>query len=146
MKTIKINNLLWDTANLELNGEAHFAFDGALEAAKAAGKRLPTMAEFEALTALGNTWDYERFGRWFGEDSELKQESKMSVFFPASGYLNRYDGYGSLNYVGCSGFYWSSSIVDALSAYYLYFYNSFAYPANLDYRAWGQSVRCVRDI
>jgi uncharacterized protein (TIGR02145 family) len=144
METIKINGLLWDTENLELNGETYFSYDAALEAAKSVGKRLPTEEELEALEALGSTWDNELKGRWFGEDSELKQESKMSVFFPASGFLNVVNG--ALYIVGSSGFYWSSSVSGASDAYNLGFNSSNVGPASNDNRAWGQSVRCVMDI
>jgi uncharacterized protein (TIGR02145 family) len=141
MKTIEINGLSWDVENLELNGETCFTCDGAMLAAKVAGKRLPTKEEFEALEALGSTWDSELKGRWFGEDSELKQESEKSIFFPASGYR---DGYGALNYVGHYGYYWSSSVSGASDACYLHFCSGGVRHAYDVGRDWGHSVRCVK--
>jgi hypothetical protein len=143
METIEINNLLWDTENLEVNDKSYFTHDEALAAAKEIGKRLPTKDELKALSTLGSTWDDERIGRWFGEDSELKQESEKSIFFPASGYRNLD---GALNGVGYGGFYWSSSVSGKSDAYSLYFGSSFVYPADDDYRDYGQSVLCVSDI
>jgi uncharacterized protein (TIGR02145 family) len=145
MKTIEINSLSWDVENLELNGETYFTCDEAMLAAKSVGKRLPTREELDALVALGSTWDYKRLGRWFGEDSKLKEKSKKSVFFPALGCRNVVDG--ALYSVGYGGFYWSSSVSGASGAYFMYFYSGEVYPAvGLGYRASGQSVRCVKNI
>jgi uncharacterized protein (TIGR02145 family) len=146
METIKINGLLWDTENLGLGlgGGDYFTHKEAMLAAEDAGKRLPTEEEFEALTALGSTWDAERLGRWFGKDSELKQESKMSIFLPASGSRNSDDG--ALLNVGLDGYYWSSSVASVASlAYYMFFDSVGMYSAyGVVYRAYGRSVRCVK--
>jgi uncharacterized protein (TIGR02145 family) len=144
MKQIEINNLLWDTENLTKNGETYFTCDEALAAAKEIGKRLPTKEEFEALASLGSTWDRKLRGRWFGEDSKLKEKSEMSVFFPASGYRS-YDN-GALFGVGYNGFYWSSSVDDDSYTSSLSFDSYGVYPALGPNRAWGHSVRCVKDI
>jgi hypothetical protein len=144
MKQIEINSLLWDTENLEVNGETYFTHQEALEAAKAADKRLPTEEELEALEALGSTWDSELKGRWFGEDSELKQESEKSIFFPASGY--RSSGDGALYSVGNYGGYWSCSVSGASGAYYMFFDSVGVRHAYDVGRDWGHSVRRVNDI
>jgi uncharacterized protein (TIGR02145 family) len=144
MKAIEINGLSWDLENLELNGETYFTHREALEAAKSAGKRLPTREELDALVALGSTWDYERLGRWFGEDSKLKEKSKKSVFFPALGFRSNLDG--ALCCFGSNGVYWSSSVYDASDAYNLDFAGSYVYPADYDDRDFGLSMRCVRNV
>ena len=76
---IQINNILWDTENLEVEGKTHFTWDEAIESAKSAGKRLPTINELRALNDLGSTWDAELKGRWFGNDHALKDESREPV-------------------------------------------------------------------
>ncbi len=65
-----------------------------------------------------------------------------SIFLPAAGY--RYDTY--LNYVGSTGYYWSSSLFSGLSyhARYLYF-DSSDHSMNHYYRCYGRSVRPVYD-
>jgi hypothetical protein len=140
MKTISINNLLWDTENLEKNGETYFSHDEALEVAKAAGKRLSTKEELRGLAKLGSTWDSELKGRWFGVDSKLKEKSEKSVFFPALGY--RRDG--MLRTFGELGHYWSGSVDNASYVYALFFDNRRAPLADSYLRTLGFSVRCVR--
>ena len=44
---------------------------------------------------------------------------------------------------GARGYYWSSTVVSASQAYYLYFASSGLYPANQSNRDFGRSVRCV---
>ena len=55
---------------------------------------------------------------------------------------NVYPGY-TLNYAGNSGIYWSSVGRSSSSAYYLYFDSGTVYPSGLNYRYFGQSIRCV---
>ncbi|MDR1884122.1 MAG: fibrobacter succinogenes major paralogous domain-containing protein, partial [Prevotella sp.] len=64
-----------------------------------------------------------------------------TVYFPASGY--RHDD-GSQGYIGDFGYYWSSSALGDL-AFALYFSGGYMDPANFNNRAYGYSVRCVRD-
>jgi hypothetical protein len=67
-----------------------------------------------------------------------------TVTFPASGY--RSSGDGMLHVAGdYGGFYWSSSVYDAENAFDLDFDGSRVYPVYNDHRAYGQSVRCVRE-
>ena len=56
---------------------------------------------------------------------------------------NRNYADGSLNNVGSYGYYWSST-VDGTYAWNLYFYSGNAY-MSYDYRAYGFSVRCLKD-
>jgi uncharacterized protein (TIGR02145 family) len=68
--------------------------------------------------------------------------SYEGVTFPASGY--RFSDYGGALYlVGGYGYYWSSSVSDASSAYLLNFNSRDVYPAINDTHAFGLSVRCV---
>ena len=60
----------------------------------------------------------------------------------AAGYLN--SGDGSLSYRGSYGFYWSSTQDDAADGWLLYFYNLYS-DMLANYKAFGNSVRCVRD-
>ena len=71
--------------------------------------RMPTRAEFEALEQ----------GYWVSDPGEgRKLGSPNTIFLPAAGYGNG----TSLNDVdNCRGYYWSSSLYDSDSAYYLYF-------------------------
>ena len=57
-------------------------------------------------------------------------------------YYNSADVYN----VGSNGRYWSSTPLDANNAYYLYFYSSYIYPQYSEFRAFGFSVRCFKDI
>ena len=72
----------------------------------------------------GYTWD--SYGGWY----------------PAAGYRS-YD-VGSLDGVGSDGRYWSRSAIGTF-AYYLYFYDGRVNVDYYNYRAYGYSVRCVRE-
>jgi hypothetical protein len=63
--------------------------------------------------------------------------------FPASGC--RVSSNGSLFGIGNNGFYWSSSVNDASHAYGLGFISYEVNPADGDNRAYGASVRCVKN-
>jgi uncharacterized protein (TIGR02145 family) len=90
--------------------------------------RLPTEAELEA----------ER-GSWSSIDDAGAFASPLKL--PVAGYRNF--SIGSLSDVGSIGYYWSST-VSGTSARYLGFSSS---SANMvaDYRAFGFSVRCLKD-
>ena len=92
------------------------------------GFRLPTDVELDAERA---TWSAQNAAGAFG--SPLK--------FAVAGYRNSSNG--SLNFVGSYGYYWSSTVDGAYSRY-LSFYSS---SANMysNYRAYGFSVRCIKD-
>lgn len=93
------------------------------------GWHVPTQSEWSsAVSALGITNSSTAFS------SALK--------LPLAGYRHYYNA--SLNNQGSDGFYWSSS-PNGSNAYYLDFYSSGVYPA-LDYnRAYGYSVRCLKN-
>ena len=93
------------------------------------GFRLPTQTEWATLvTAAGITNDTTAYS------SSLK--------LPLAG--NRHSGGGGLGSQGSYGYYWSSSPVSTY-AYYLFFYSGGVYPADYGYRAYGFSVRCLKD-
>ena len=140
--------LLWDRDNLtiggyEKDGHHYYTWHEAMEAARSVGKRLPTQYEWVALCDLGSTWDDERKGRWFGGNHD--SDHKGSLFLPAAGLRN--SSSGELAFTSSNGVYWSSS------PYYggnsgagsLYFGSGNVSPLSSYYRAYGFSVRCVRD-
>ena len=145
---IELCGLLWDTENLtiggyEKDGHHYYTWHEAMEAARSVGKRLPTREEWEALCDLGSTWDDERKGRWFGGNHD--SDHKGSLFLPAAGL--RYSNSGELASTSSYGYYWSSSPGYG-SSYYavnLYFYSGNVSPMDSGSRAFGFSVRCVRD-
>lgn len=72
--------------------------------------------------------------------------SDQTIWYPASGYRVINDG--SLGVVGYSGSYWSASpySIDSGYAYGLYFYDDgFVNPSCYYFRAYGLSVRCIRE-
>ncbi len=94
-----------------------------------AGFRLPTQAQMATyVTVAGITNSATAYS------ADLK--------LPAAGYRNRASG--AMNLVGSYGSYWSSSVTGTY-AYYLYVHGSGVNPANTNYRAFGFSVRCVKD-
>ena len=69
--------------------------------------------------------------------------SVSTIWYPASGYRHISDG--SLDLVGISGGYWSASPGSA-PAYGLYFGSKgYVHPLSIDYRAYGDSVRCLQE-
>ena len=145
-------HLEWMTENLsghggtEIDGCTYYTYDEAVEAIKQLGDgwRLPTRGEMVDLDDLGSTWDDERKGRWFGGNHDTDHAG--SLFLEATGYRHRESG--ALTYVGTYGYYWSSSSYYAGSygAGYLGFNSSVVYPLSGTTRAYGRSVRCVRNV
>lgn len=149
---IELCGLLWDTENLaiggyEKDGRHYYTWDEAMEAARSVGKRLPTQYEWVALCDLGSTWDDELKGRWFGGNHD--SDHKGSLFLPIAG-LSSSKG---LDYrtkmigTSTSGYYWSSSPNYGGSNYAanLNFSSGYVSPLDNSNRAYGFSVRCVRD-
>ena len=146
--SIELCGLLWDTENLtiggyEKDGHHYYTWQEAMDAAKSVGKRLPTREEWKALCDLGSTWDDERKGRWFGGNHD--SDHKGSLFLPAAGLRNNFSG--ELANASSSGCYWSSSPYYGgnNNAGHLYFNSGYVNPLNNYSRAYGFSVRCVRD-
>jgi len=93
------------------------------------GWRIPTSTEWTNVNASGN-WT-----NWNGPyGSALKLH--------AAGDLANSDG--SLGPRGSYGLYWSSTQNDATHGWYLYFYSGSSSMSNT-YKAYGFSVRCLRD-
>jgi uncharacterized protein (TIGR02145 family) len=146
--SIELCGLLWDTENLaiggyEKDGRHYYTWQEAIDAARSVGKRLPTREELKALYYLNSTWDDERKGRWFGGNHD--SDHKGSLFLPAAGLL--YSNSGELANTSSYGYYWSSSpnYGGHLYAGYLNFNSGNVLPLNNNNRAYGFSVRCVRD-
>ena len=146
--SIELCGLLWDRDNLtiggyEKDGHHYYTWHEAMEAARSVGKRLPTREELKALYYLGSTWDDERKGRWFGGNHD--SDHKGSLFLPAAGL--RFSISGELASTSSFGYYWSSSPYYGGNNYagYLNFSSGGVSPLNSNSRAYGFSVRCVRD-
>ena len=142
--SIELCGLLWDTENLTIggykkDGHHYYIWHEAMEAARSVGKRLPTREEWEALCDLGSTWDDERKGRWFGGNHD--SDHKGSLFLPAAGLRGSNSGESSNGYYCSSSPYYGGYS----NAGYLYFNSGYVYPLGSNYRAYGFSVRCVRD-
>jgi hypothetical protein len=91
--------------------------------------RIPTKTEWVNVDAAGNWND------WNGPFNSGLQ-------LHAAGLLATSDG--SLYYRGSSGFYWSSTQLDATTGWNLNFYSSGSY-MNGNYKAYGITLRCIRD-
>ena len=108
------------------------------------GWRVPTCVELDALSSNGSSWTINSAGQvgyWFSGASAYTSDVPQ-VFFPAAG-SRSYTG-GDAYYRGSYGLYWSSK-PNSYEAYYL---GISSRRASLDYydgRAFGHSVRCVRD-
>ena len=146
--SIELCGLLWDTENLaiggyEKDGHHYYTWQEAIDAARSVGKRLPTREELKALCDLGSTWDDERKGRWFGGNHD--SDHKGSLFLPAAGLRN--NNSGELANTSSCGYYWSSSPYYGgdNSAGNLYLGPGYVSPIHFSNRAYGFSVRCVRD-
>jgi hypothetical protein len=126
------------------SGEQHFNHYNALPAAEKQGKRLFTNEENYFISRLPWRWDDKKKGRWLTFD--LIDGGTKEVFFPAAGYR----GYssGSLGNVGTNGLYWSASPSSSPSYYasFLYFNSGYVTVDSSDTRAYGMSVRCVRNF
>ena len=105
------------------------------------GWRVPTYAELDALVDNKSSWTTDsagQIGYWFS-GSESYSSSVPRIFFPATGYRDRY---GDAINRGSGGYYWSSRPYDY--PYRLYFLSgkvSFEYGYTY---ACGCSVRCVQ--
>ncbi|MDR3326927.1 MAG: fibrobacter succinogenes major paralogous domain-containing protein, partial [Prevotellaceae bacterium] len=135
--------LKWDKENLVIDDKELFTHDEALKLAKSLNKRLPSLKEFKELIDTGTTYDKVKRGRWFGLDSNLLEKSEKSIFMPAAGERNYYDG--SVYYTGDYGYYWSST-VDGDYGRGVDFDSSYVSADNYFYRANGMSVRCVAEF
>ena len=124
------------------------------------GWRLPTRAEFEALSNLGSSWaavdDTTQTGakrgnavagRFFGVNHATctmgSLEVDSCIFLPAAGCRRSSDG--ALFFLpGKSGSYWSSRQNDMNNGYGLYFDKDVVYTSSLGNKALGMNIRCVK--
>ena len=112
------------------------------------GFKVPNGRVFTGFTTTGgNTSTAEEFnvvGSFSaGWKFKANDEDTDGQFFPASGY--RDNSSGGLSYVSSRGYYWSSAARSAANAYGVYFDSGSVYPLNYKYRAYGFSVRPVRE-
>jgi uncharacterized protein (TIGR02145 family) len=122
------------------------------------GWHVPSQSAFAAIfkgtadadvpeNATANTWDSSgRTWSWTsatiygtGGYTVKPDGSTTTLFFPAAG--GRYASSGALYDVGLAGYYWSS----ATGAFDLTINSGKVYPANINYRGRGYSVRCVQE-
>ena len=101
------------------------------------GWRLPTEAEWEAERNNGGTGFWGTGGLQNNSTGAMNSVLKL----PMAGF--RQYSNGSLSSVGASGHYWSST-VSSTNSRHLYFGSSSA-NMNTNYRAFGFSVRCLKD-
>lgn len=125
---------LWATENVkdENGDEGHFTFDEAIEAF---GKNLPSKEDWKELfNNCSYKWNRKRKGY------DVTGPNGNTISLPAAGY--RYGA--SVCYVGISGFYWSSSVLNAYRAYSVLFSSGDLNTRNRRIRYDGFSVRLVR--
>ncbi len=105
-----------------------------------AGWRIPTNTEITTLldpTNVSKAWDGTKKGYTFTDIANPAN----SVFFPAAGF-RRFDN-GTVLYAGGRGYYWRNAPY-GIFARYLYF-SEVGAGRRYDYRAYGQSLRCVAE-
>ncbi|NDV47358.1 hypothetical protein D0T49_09905 [Paludibacter sp. 221] len=117
------------------------------------GWRVPAQGEWSDIfrggsapgaksTAVANTWEWYSTGGTTGY--EIKPDGETTtLFLPAAGHRERSNG--ELYSVGANGNYWSGSLSSTYSLN-LYFNGSTVYPARIDYRGYGFSVRCISEL
>jgi uncharacterized protein (TIGR02145 family) len=104
-----------------------------------AGFHVPTSAEWGTwVTALGGFTTATCGGT--STCREIAFNSSLKI--PVAGLRNYSDG--SLNYQGSNGYCWSSSVSGTIASH-LYFTATTVNPATADYRAYGFTVRCLKD-
>ncbi len=105
------------------------------------GWRVPTKTELQSLLDSGSSWGVGPDGvpgRWFGEDHAGTKDN--CVFLPASGLRTNSSNSDQRDF---SGTYWSTYI-DVTNPATLYF-DSSSTMMSKNYRAYGVSVRCVKE-
>jgi hypothetical protein len=91
--------------------------------------------------ATGRDWSAAKYNN--GESDVNLFVPQQHAAYPAAGYraLNT----GTASTTGVNGFVWSTGISDITSSYQLWFSASVVLPANGHNRAYGFSVRCVKE-
>ena len=141
METITLNGLVWDTENLEVNGQTHFTYKEAKKEAAKLNKRLPTIKEVKQLLKLPYTWDDSKIGiRFASEKENLTTENHL--FLPAKGYIVEPSNVRNARLFGV---YWTSTSNDSSLAKFFGFSKQSRY-VNVYYRYGRFTVRFVSDI
>ena len=128
------SSTLWKTSNEENASDAEYAFFTYDEAVSQFGSRLPSKEQWEELKA-------ECQWAWTGSGYKVTGPNGNSITLPAAGWRNCY---GSVNYVGSSSNYWSSTPKDSEDVWRLYFDSHGVY-MDFNSRCNGYSVRLVQD-
>ncbi|MCM1218181.1 MAG: fibrobacter succinogenes major paralogous domain-containing protein [Lachnospiraceae bacterium] len=134
----KLANILIAPYDYIDGDKKYFTWDEAMELEKKLpdGWRLPTRQEMVLMA--------EEFG-CDSESGELDGELiRRNLKLGLNGYLS--PGGSSPRDVGSDGYYWSRTAYGSSSAYDFYFLSGDAYPANYNYKYYGYSVRCVKDL
>ena len=97
--------------------------------------------------ALGSSSDFDDSSLYDSSNRGMNFSGKFgsasTIWYPASGY--RRDSDGGLSSVGSCGYYWSAS-PSSYRACGLYFYDfGSVFPSDDSVRAYGQSVRCLKE-
>lgn len=87
---------------------------------------------------ISGTWPYSGWGNL---SNNGRENATKGGYYPAAGCRGATDG--KIEYVGSSGYYWSSS-PNGKNAYHLYFTSDKMSPTNSGGRACGASVRCIQ--
>ena len=119
------------------NAEGFYTFD---DAVAAFGNKLPSAVQMaELYECCAWSWDGGRKG------FEVTGQNGNSIFLPAAGYRHR--GSSGVSGVVLEGNYWTrcSDKFSAARGRCLYFSSGNVYPLNSDGRAYGFSVRAVRE-
>ncbi len=109
------------------------------------GWRVPTYAELNELCQNHSSWTSKEGqpGYWFSGASTYTDKVSQAFFPAAGGYRHYKDNGGYACSRGCNGYYWSSR-PNSYNAYCLSFLWGSA-DLRGNYRAYGNSVRCVRE-
>ncbi|NDV46678.1 hypothetical protein D0T49_06420, partial [Paludibacter sp. 221] len=118
------------------------------------GFRVPAQGEWSDIfrggsapgakaTAVANTWIWHDAANGTA-GYEIKPDGETTtLFLPAAGH--RTHNTGEFYHIGTSGYYWSGSLSSTYSLL-LHVNSSNVYPANINHRAYGFSVRCVAEL
>ena len=112
-----------------------------------AGWRIPDGGENSVWSkALGSSSEFKDGSLYDGINEGMNFSGKFgdasTIWYPASGIL---DNFGTLQYVGSLGYFWSAS-PSSSKAYVLSLTSSgYVTPSSRSNRAYGLSVRCVRE-
>ena len=116
------------------------------------GFKMPASNAFTGFTANGQnggtmnvdgTDNLQTYQNNFGHNFWTSSSKTATIYFPASGF--RPYNFGSLYYVGLTGYYWSAVPYNTGSGCYLYFGWSDVYPLNLNERSSGLAARPVAE-